>query len=132
MVPGLVLFNDPWFLEDGDGDGLTNVEEADYGTDPLSADTNGDGVSDGVSLGTGRDPVSVDLDGDGLTNLQERQGGTDLLLPDTDGDGVLDGVDAFPLDPGRSQPPEPDPEDETPPEIVLAEPANAVLVSSIP
>jgi alpha-tubulin suppressor-like RCC1 family protein len=131
-VPGLSLFTDPWFLDDTDGDGLTNMAEADWGTDPLIADTNGDGIPDGLAIGLGRDPVSVDLDGDGLTNALELQLGTDMLNADSDGDGVGDGADAFPLDPDRSEEPVSDPSDTTPPDIVLTEPEDAVLISTIP
>ena len=45
---------------------------------------------------------------------------------------VPDGTDAFPLDPSRSAPGSPDPTDTNPPDITLIEPANAVLVSSLP
>jgi hypothetical protein len=38
---------------------------------------------------------------------------------------VPDGVDAFPLDPTRSQPPVPDPNDHTPPVITLIYPSGA-------
>jgi hypothetical protein len=44
----------------------------------------------------------------------------------------VDGADAFPLDPGRTTPPEPVPGDTTPPDIQLHAPPNAVLVTSIP
>jgi hypothetical protein len=131
MVPGLQLFDDAWPLLDPDGDGLTNVEELDLGTDPLQVDTNGDGVPDGA-LATGRDPVSADLDGDGLSNAEERARGLDPLLADTDGDGVNDGQDVFPRDPSRWEPPPADPGDTTPPNITLASPRNATLVSSTP
>jgi hypothetical protein len=50
----------------------------------------------------------------------------------SDSDGVRDGLDAFPLDPGRWEPPPPDPGDHTPPTIVLLQPAGAVLLSSTP
>jgi hypothetical protein len=132
LVPGVSLFSDPWLLQDSDGDGLSNVEELDLGTDPYLADTNQDGVPDGASVGVGIDPVSVDLDGDGLTNAQEGALGTDPLVNDTDGDGVLDGADAFPLDPSRTVADAPNPADTTPPGITLVEPANAALVSSLP
>lgn len=55
---------------DTDKDGLTDEEEADYGTSPRAADT----------------------DGDELFDLEEvRTWKTDPLNPDTDGDGYLDG-----------------------------------------
>jgi hypothetical protein len=132
VVPGLTLFSDGWLLQDADGDGLSNLEELDLGTDPYLEDTNHDGVSDGASAGVGVDPVSVDLDGDGLANEEEALFGTDPLSADTDGDGVLDGADAFPLDPSRTAEEPSDPGDTTPPGITLVEPANAVLVSSQP
>jgi hypothetical protein len=132
LVPGLSLFSDTWLLQDSDGDALSNLEELDCGTDPYLADTNQDGVSDGASAGVGIDPVSVDLDGDGLTNEEEAAVGTDPLVADTDGDGVVDCADSYPLDPSRTTGGPPDPTDTTPPGITLAEPANAVLASSLP
>lgn len=61
---------------DSDNDGLFNIEEYFYGTNPLNADTDGDGMSDGWEVAHGLDPKSNadaggDLDGDTLTNLQE-------------------------------------------------------------
>jgi len=41
---------------DDDGDGLTNVEEAELGTNPLVADTDNDGYSDGQEVQAGTDP----------------------------------------------------------------------------
>ena len=43
---------------DSDGDGLTNGEEKDLGTDPKSADSDGDGIADGdeVAEGTAATP----------------------------------------------------------------------------
>jgi len=42
-------------LLDSDGDGLTDAEEAELGTDPLLEDSDGDGFTDGeeVEVGTG-------------------------------------------------------------------------------
>lgn len=42
--------------EDSDGDGLTDDEEADLGTDPNNPDTDGDGVTDGDEIAGGTDP----------------------------------------------------------------------------
>jgi hypothetical protein len=94
------------------------------GTDPLNADTDGDGVPDGVQVASGH-PENLDPDGDGLSTALERLLGTDPYNPDTDGDGIADGVDAYPIDPTRSQFPTPDPNDHTPPVITLILPTNA-------
>ena len=85
---------------DDDGDGLGCVEETDiYGTDPLIADTDDDGLNDGdeVDYWSSRpDGIGWDDDlefnpygteespGDGLINL---------LDPDSDNDGLLDGTE---------------------------------------
>ncbi|MDI1481161.1 MopE-related protein [Polyangium sp. y55x31] len=64
---------------DSDGDGLTDAEEMQIGTDPFDADSDDDGVSDG------KEPsVGVDTDGDGLING---------LDPDSDDDGIFDGTE---------------------------------------
>lgn len=39
---------------DEDGDGIPNVTELTYGTDPTKADTDGDGLNDGYEMGYGR------------------------------------------------------------------------------
>ncbi len=82
--------------DDADGDGLTDAEEADIGTDPADADTDDDGVNDGDEVAAGTDPFvappsSVDSDGDGLTDAEEADIGTDPADADTDNDGVNDG-----------------------------------------
>jgi predicted RNA methylase len=43
--------------QDSDGDGLTNAEELQFGTNPYHADTDGDGVGDRQELNTHRDPL---------------------------------------------------------------------------
>ncbi len=42
---------------DSDNDGLSDSEEALYGTDPHNPDTDGDGYSDGVEVKSGYDPL---------------------------------------------------------------------------
>jgi hypothetical protein len=44
-------------LGDSDQDGLSDSEEATYGTDPNNADSDGDGYSDGVEITSGYDPL---------------------------------------------------------------------------
>lgn len=86
---------------DGDNDGLTNLEEFKYKTDPNNPDTDGDGVSDGQEVKEGSNPhgkgplqvfdvTKNDADGDGLDLAHEKLFGTDPNNPDTDGDGFSD------------------------------------------
>ena len=51
----LVLTSDE--TADDDGDGLTNAEEAEAGTDPAKADTDGDGYDDGEELAQAGNPI---------------------------------------------------------------------------
>ncbi|MBK7755072.1 MAG: hypothetical protein IPI35_01390 [Deltaproteobacteria bacterium] len=80
-------------LVDTDGDGLTDPEEEELGTDPKNADTDGDGLSDGEEvLIHETDPLDEDTDGDELLDGEEvNDYGTDPLDVDTDGDDLLDG-----------------------------------------
>jgi uncharacterized repeat protein (TIGR01451 family) len=64
---------------DMDGDGLSDPDEVDIGTDPKDADTDDDGVRDGDEV-----DIRVDTDGDGKING---------LDPDSDGDGLNDGTE---------------------------------------
>jgi alpha-tubulin suppressor-like RCC1 family protein len=129
---GLVLAANTDANEDPDGDGLPTAVERLIGTDPFNPDTNGDGIPDGAELALGLSPTHPDMDMDGIPNAVELSNGTDPFSADTDGDGVPDGEDAFPLDPTQSEFPPPDPNDVTPPTITLIEPADAVLVSTVP
>lgn len=103
--------------KDSDCDGLTDAEEiattypGGLKTDPFVADTDGDGILDGVELGRTRSddpsctfagdpdpttqtsPVAADTDGDGLRDDVEEASCTNPLLADTDGDGIPDGVE---------------------------------------
>ena len=128
VVPNLTVASNGWMASDYDHDGLTAASEYRLGSDPLNADTNGDGVNDGAAAATNRSLTNADMDGDGVSNAAEIASGTDPFKADTDGDGVPDGADAFPLDPTRSQMPAPDPADVTPPVITLWEPVTATPV----
>jgi hypothetical protein len=78
---------------DLDGDGLSNVDEKEFGTDPNNPDTDGDGLSDGDEVHKyNSDPTIADSDQDGLTDGQEvNTYGTDPTNRDTDGDRYSDG-----------------------------------------
>ena len=79
---------------DTDGDGLTDAEEAIYGTDPNNIDTDGDGLTDGQEIELGTNPLVADTDGDGLDDALEI-GWTDPNNIDTDGDGLTDGSEVM-------------------------------------
>ena len=128
-VSGLSLAGNAWLIGDQDADGLPTWREYLIGTDPLNADSTGSGIGDRVLAESGYRAANSDLDGDGLSNAAEIALGTDPFNPDTDGDGVVDGLDAFPLDPTRSQPLPSNPLDHTPPVITLIEPIGARRIS---
>lgn len=106
------------------GDGLTNLQEYElylkYGntTDPLSSDTDGDGLSDGfeVSYLNPADPSEHlnpfvgDTDGDGFSDLVEIENGTNPFTgnADADGDGLDTAVEDVNgngmVDPGETDP----------------------------
>ncbi|MFC1582647.1 hypothetical protein ACFL4W_03830 [Planctomycetota bacterium] len=84
---------------DPDLDGVPNVLESNYSTDPADPDTDGDGYSDYIEVFTvydPTDPLSKPLDGDdsdsdGLTNADELNVyHSDPGDDDTDGDGLDD------------------------------------------
>jgi hypothetical protein len=93
---------------DADSDGSTNLNEFQRHTNPRNADSDGDGLRDGVetktgvfvsATNTGTDPLRTDTDGDGLTDTVETGTGTfvsadntgsDPNKTDTDGDGFDD------------------------------------------
>ena len=79
---------------DPDSDGLTNLQEYQYGTNSQNPDTDGDGMPDGWEVAHSLDPLAndagLDPDTDGLTNLQEYQNGSDPRSGDSDNDGMPD------------------------------------------
>jgi hypothetical protein len=110
---------------DSDGDGLSNIEEGELGTDPNNPDTDGDGINDGNEVHGGNpadpnnqvtNPLNPDSDGDGLcdgshsvtTGAIRCTGGEDLnnngirdpgetnaVDPDSDHDGLTDGLEVL-------------------------------------
>lgn len=81
--------------KDSDGDGLTDKEEQQLGTDPHNPDTDSDGIKDGDEIKFGTDPLKIDKDsdGDGIPDSYEKQTGTNPNAKDSDGDGVADNVE---------------------------------------
>lgn len=89
--------------DDFDGDGLSNLAEITiHQTNPLDADTDGDGLLDGWEVTHSLDPnddgtvdvnngASGDPDHDGLTNEEEQDLSTDPNDADSDDDGITDG-----------------------------------------
>lgn len=99
--------------EDPDLDGIKNLYEFAYGTDPTTPDApddlDGDGIPDSCEIAVGTDPddptdpvnPQLDSDGDGVSDFYEIcVFWTDPDEPDTDGDGIPDGWEiASGLDP---------------------------------
>lgn len=77
---------------DSDGDALTNLREYQIGSNPRRADSDDDGLLDGVETNTlGTDPRSADSDADGLSDGDEvKRYATDPRQADTDADGTSD------------------------------------------
>ena len=84
---------------DLDGDGVVNLQEYLYGTNPRSSDTDSDAMPDGWEISNGLCPFAndaiADADNDGLVNVEEYRHGTNPMLADTDGDGCSDKMEIF-------------------------------------
>ena len=95
-------FPDSLAVTDTDSDGLSDIEEARLGTDPLLKDTDEDGIPDNEEVGVNFDsPLDTDKDdiidaldsdddNDGITTKIEEKVGTSPLRADTDDDGLSD------------------------------------------
>ena len=82
--------------EDYDGDGLTNLQEIDYGTSLTLKDTDNDGLTDYEEIFVyGTDPLNPDTDGDGINDGDEIKLGLDPLSADSDNDGIPDNEEIF-------------------------------------
>jgi serine protease AprX len=78
-------------LVDSDGDGLNNLSEFNYGSDPFNRDSDADGLEDGTEVIGGTSPVLSDTDEDGLTDGFETQIGSDPRRADSNDNTVSDG-----------------------------------------
>ncbi|MEQ1504247.1 MAG: thrombospondin type 3 repeat-containing protein, partial [Myxococcota bacterium] len=90
---------------DDDADGLADTEEAVAGTDPLRADTDNDGLLDGVEVHDRHtDPLRADTDGDTVGDATD---GCPLVAnptqADTDTDAIQDACDNCPADANGDQ-----------------------------
>ena len=86
------------FVNDTDGDGLTDYLENEFGTDLFTADTDKDGLNDGREYFYGTDPFNSDSDDDGFTDGDEVRDGFNPLgtgVLDSDGDGLDDPQEFF-------------------------------------
>ena len=82
--------------EDPDGDGLNNLEEIRYGSQPHLADSNMDGLFDGVEVAeAGSSPILADTDEDGLDDATEYRLGTDPRKSDTNDNGIGDADEIY-------------------------------------
>ena len=102
-------------VSDADNDSLSDYSEFQLSLgsfpkiDPLSADTDGDGISDAAEVNGSEfrlptDPTAADTDGDGLNDgvetgtgifVSANDTGSSPLIPDTDGDGLTDSAEVL-------------------------------------
>ncbi len=101
---------------DPDHDGLTNREEAIWGTDPFNPDTDGDGFKDGEEVASGHDPLKP-----GPNDLLPPQNGSNIT--DHVSTLVVSGLYAGALDKDNSTPGQPD--------QALADIADSAILDSI-
>ncbi|MFC1858378.1 hypothetical protein ACFL9U_10220, partial [Thermodesulfobacteriota bacterium] len=75
---------------DSDDDNLSDLDEKGLNTDPFKWSTDGDTMSDGEEVAWGTNPLIPDMDGDELDDGEEFDYNTDPRNSDTDGDGLSD------------------------------------------
>lgn len=67
---------------DSDGDGLSDAQEAELGTDPTDPDSDADGLPDGDEVNIyGTNPLAGDSDGDGIADIDAVFGGAVTVTP---------------------------------------------------
>lgn len=89
--------------QDSDGDGLSNSLENSWCTDPFDADTDDDGIPDGIEdanhngvVDEGEtDPCNIDTDGDGIQDGTEKGIATPVADPDDVGPMLGTDTDVF-------------------------------------
>ncbi|MEN0067359.1 MAG: MopE-related protein [Myxococcota bacterium] len=100
--------------DDRDDDGLPDWDEWTWGTDPMTPDSDGDGLQDGIEATAksapdtdqdgGIDALDPDDDGDGISTSREHAidvDGDGVADPDVDGDGQPNHLDLDADDDGR-------------------------------
>jgi len=81
-------------LKDSDGDTFSDKDEKDWEYNPLSTDTDNDGIldndedsnSNGILDSSETDPTEMDTDGDGLFDKQELDGWTVVIIKESTGE----------------------------------------------
>ena len=74
---------------DTDGDGLSDAEEDDYGTDPKNPDTDGDGLPDGFEVQAGSDPLFADSNLAGANDVMAYKEDTLTIMVATNAAGSV-------------------------------------------
>ena len=78
---------------DCDGDGVSDGDEMNQETCPFAVDTDLDGLTDAEELTLGLNPNSADTDRDSMTDAEELQYGLNPFVDDEDSDGIKDGIE---------------------------------------